>query len=60
MSDALQCPRCGWPEVRRTRRVGFLERLLSMIYIYPFRCGRCLHRYRSMRWGVRYSRRALV
>ena len=56
----MDCPRCGWPEVRRTRRVGWLDRLLSIVYIYPFRCGRCLYRYRAMRWGVRYGRRALV
>ena len=46
--------------MRRTRRAGSMERVLSLIYLYPFRCARCLHRYLSMRWGTRYYKRALV
>jgi hypothetical protein len=34
------------------------ERLLSLVYVYPFRCVRCLFRFRAMRWGIRYSKRA--
>ena len=60
MSATPECPRCGNPDVRRTRRVGFIERLLSLVYVYPFRCARCLHRFRVMRWGTRYYKRALV
>jgi len=57
MSAIAECPRCGSPDVRRTRRVGLIERLLSLVYVYPFRCARCLHRYRAMRWGRRYTKR---
>ncbi len=57
MSAIADCPRCGSPDVRRTRRVGLIERLLSLVYVYPFRCARCLHRYRAMRWGRRYTKR---
>jgi len=52
-----ECPSCGGREVRRTRREGLTERLLSVIYMYPFRCDRCRHRYRAMRWGRRYTKR---
>ena len=54
------CPRCGGAEVRRAPRLGMTERLLSLVYVYPFRCARCLHRFRVMRWGTRYFKRALV
>jgi hypothetical protein len=54
------CPRCGSSAYRRARRDGLLERALSVIYIYPFRCDDCFHRFRAMRWGKRYVRRAAV
>jgi hypothetical protein len=50
----LRCPRCGGTEVRRARRHGALERLLSALYIYPFRCQHCQRRFRRLEWGVRY------
>jgi c-di-GMP-binding flagellar brake protein YcgR len=40
--------------VHRSSRRSFLERLLSVAYIYPFRCQLCRHRFRAMQWGVRY------
>lgn len=45
--------------IHRARRVGLVELLLSRIYIYPFRCGRCFSRFRLMQWGRRYVRRTL-
>jgi hypothetical protein len=42
--------------VRRTPREGTLEQLLSLAYIYPFRCQLCTHRFRSMEWGKRYDK----
>jgi hypothetical protein len=50
----LRCPRCGGTDVRRARRHGALERLLSALYIYPFRCQHCQRRFRRLEWGVRY------
>lgn len=52
--EDVTCPRCRKNFVKRTRREGFVERLLGQLYIYPFRCQLCAHRFRSMRWGVRY------
>ena len=40
--------------MRRSSRVGALERLISAFYVYPFRCQRCTHRFRALNWGHRY------
>src|SRR2546421_8534169 len=50
----VRCPRCGGQSVRRSSRVGAFERLISIIYVYPFRCPRCTHRFRTLNWGHRY------
>lgn len=53
--SAPTCPRCGRSQARRTSR-GPGERLLSVFYIYPFRCQVCGRRFRALQWGVRYAR----
>ena len=50
------CPNCSRDYTKRVSRIGFKERLLSIIYVYPFRCQLCSYRFRSMQWGVRYER----
>ena len=40
--------------MRRSSRVGAYERLISLLYVYPFRCQRCTHRFRQLNWGQRY------
>jgi hypothetical protein len=50
------CPNCSRDYTRRVSRVGFKERLLSIIYVYPFRCQLCSYRFGFMQWGVRYKR----
>src|SRR2546426_7589893 len=52
----VRCPRCGGQSVRRSSRVGAFERLISSLYVYPFRCQRCTHRFRALNWGHRYPR----
>src|SRR5256886_10949924 len=49
----VRCPRCGGQSVRRSSRVGAFERLISSLYVYPFRCQRCSHRFRALNWGHR-------
>src|SRR5262245_44974341 len=49
------CPKCSSEFVKRASRVGF-ERLMSVFYIYPFRCEPCGHRFRIMQWRVTYTR----
>ncbi len=58
MSDQ-QCPKCGKDFVRRALRVGVVERLLSLCYLYPYRCQLCAHRFRLFEWGRRYDERTV-
>jgi len=55
-SLALPCPRCGKNFIRRSHRQGVRERLLSLFYVYPFRCQVCAHRFKLFQFGVRYSK----
>jgi hypothetical protein len=50
----LRCPKCGRHIVRRSHRLGVVERLLSAVYVYPFRCQFCGRRFRALQWGKRY------
>jgi hypothetical protein len=50
------CPACSKPFVKRVRRQGIGEWLISLFYIYPFKCQLCAHRFKSLQWGVRYVR----
>jgi hypothetical protein len=52
----LKCPNCSREFVRRVARVGFTERLLGLLYIYPFKCQLCGFRFRFLQRGVRYIR----
>jgi hypothetical protein len=52
------CPDCGETHVGRTNRRG-LERLLSALYVYPFRCRMCGHRFLAVQWGQRYTTRSV-
>lgn len=50
------CPRCSREYVTRVSRVGLGERLISLFYVYPFRCQLCGHRFKFLQWGVKYRR----
>jgi PilZ domain len=52
----LKCPNCGREFVRRVSRAGFLEILLSYVYLYPFKCQICGKRFRHREPGARYVR----
>jgi hypothetical protein len=45
-----RCPACKDPNIRRTGRQGWLEKVLSIINFYPFRCTNyeCNHRFMRM------------
>ena len=53
-----RCPRCDRGKGRRCHRDGALEQALSGVYIYPFRCSLCGHRFRALAWGRRYVRQS--
>lgn len=52
----ITCPRCGKEFMQRTTRNGSVEDLLGVVYVYPFRCQFCSHRFRTFQPGVRYHR----
>src|SRR2546430_13558902 len=54
-----RCPRCDRGKGRRCHRDGALEQALSGVYIYPFRCSLCGHRFRALAWGRRYVKQAV-
>jgi len=53
---AVPCPTCGGMLARRAHRIGLTEEMLSVVYVYPFRCRLCTHRFLAFQWGVRYHR----
>ena len=50
----FRCPKCGRHVVQRAHRSGVVERLLSAVYVYPFRCQLCGRRFRALQWRTRY------
>jgi DNA-directed RNA polymerase subunit RPC12/RpoP len=43
---SISCPSCSSPRIHRSRRKGFLESgLLTMLFVRPFRCEQCDHRF---------------
>lgn len=53
---SLPCPECDGTLARRSHRSGVTEKLLSALYVYPFRCQLCGHRFFALQWGIRYHR----
>jgi len=52
----VPCPKCDGTLARRSHRDGLAEKMLSLMYVYPFRCQLCGHRFFSLQWGIRYER----
>lgn len=50
----LQCPKCRNSGVRRSPRKSAIEYVLSLAYVYPFRCDFCGQRFKKIQWGRRY------
>jgi ssDNA-binding Zn-finger/Zn-ribbon topoisomerase 1 len=48
-----KCPKCGTHKVRRANRYGTLDRVLSFVNIYPYRCCQCLSQKRFYSFGRR-------
>jgi PilZ domain len=48
------CPDCSKEFVKRVNCQGIAERVLSLFYVYPFRCQLCGQRFSYRQWGVRY------
>jgi hypothetical protein len=50
----IQCPKCRNSGVRRSPRKSAIEYVLSLAYVYPFRCEFCGQRFKRIQWGRRY------
>jgi predicted HAD superfamily Cof-like phosphohydrolase len=59
-SLTMRCPQCGKSFVRRSHRQGLKERLLSLVYLYPFRCQVCAHRFRAFQFRSQYVKRPVI
>ena len=53
----IVCAKCRKPFIKASRRQGLLDRLLSLVYAYPFRCQVCRYRFHLMQWGLHYIER---
>ncbi len=50
------CPACRQPYLQRVNREGWGERALSAVFVYPYRCQVCTHRFFALDWGHRYTK----
>ncbi len=51
----FHCPTCGSSFVRATYCEGRIERLLSLVNLYPFRCQLCANRFRVFYSGAHHD-----
>jgi hypothetical protein len=52
----VKCRQCSRDFVRRVSRAGIVDMLLSLFYLYPFKCQLCGDRFRARQTGVRSMR----
>jgi hypothetical protein len=50
------CPKCHSDFVKRSRRAGLIDHVISSFSIYPFRCQLCSYRFHRFQKGVTYKR----
>ncbi len=44
-SQTRRCPACGWTDVRRSMAKGFLDGLVRLVGLLPYRCRSCGQRF---------------
>lgn len=54
MAGTLQCPQCRNESVLRTPCFSTVERLVSLLFVSPFRCQGCSLRFLAFRLGRQY------
>ncbi|MGE3151448.1 MAG: PilZ domain-containing protein [Nitrospiraceae bacterium] len=54
MSKPLRCPLCGKNVILRAQTRTLSESFLTWLFIAPFRCQSCHHRFFRLRLGVEY------
>ena len=50
------CPNCASQFIKRGRRTTTYERVVSLFYVYPFRCQLCGHWFKLFQPGISYVR----
>lgn len=48
----MVCPNCNTDSAHRSRRVGVLEQLASLVGYYPYRCATCNRRFQTFGYSV--------
>jgi uncharacterized protein with PIN domain len=57
-NERTRCPHCSSRSVRRSRRRGKIERIVSAVFrVSPYRCEECDYRY--FRWRSAHESRVL-
>jgi hypothetical protein len=59
MAPSLACSHCGKDTILRTETLTLVERVLDQLFISPFRCQTCSHRFRAFRLGRGYPAQVL-
>jgi len=54
VGTALRCPECRKESVHRVPCLSVGERLMSLLFVSPFSCQACGHRFAAFRLGRRY------
>jgi hypothetical protein len=39
------CPKCGWSNIRKSFEPHTFDRVLRLLFLKPFRCRTCRHRF---------------
>jgi hypothetical protein len=50
------CPNCSSQFIKRVRRTTTYEKVVSLFFVYPFRCQLCGHWFKLFQPGTRYFR----
>lgn len=50
------CPVCATQFVKPVHSESLQERVLSLVYVYPFRCQLCGYRFQYIDWGFNYRK----
>jgi hypothetical protein len=50
------CPQCATLFVKPVHRESLQERVLSLVYVYPFRCQLCGYRFQYLHWGFKFRK----
>lgn len=56
MAHILTCPDCGKDEVLRSQCFNYAECIAMLLFIAPFRCQACSHRFLAFRVGRDYAK----